>query len=176
MESERQKAKPVYGNYVNYYSKRDVSEGIQELDSRLQLIPPAYLRNKVILDLGCNTGRVSIQLASQLEAKRVVGIDIDEALIRRAVVESTFYSLLPFLDRRAEGYDFSEKDMVYSFTFDFDRSYRAYSLFVQLLSKFHVENVWLFTDPTSIASYGIIPRCQWECECERERERESDRR
>lgn len=75
------KSVPLHGNYTNYYAKRQSSH---QLDPRLALLPPAYLLGKDVLDLGCNTGFISLQLIGHCKAKSVVGVDIDEGLITRA--------------------------------------------------------------------------------------------
>lgn len=70
---------PVYGNYHGYYSKRPSVR-----DPRLSLLPPSFFRGKTVLDIGCNEGWVTCEIAQLWGAARVVGVDIDETLIRGA--------------------------------------------------------------------------------------------
>lgn len=72
-------ATPVYGNYHGYYSKRPSVR-----DPRLSLLPPSFFAGKTVLDIGCNEGWVTCEIAQMWRAARVVGVDIDEILIRAA--------------------------------------------------------------------------------------------
>ncbi|KIK94723.1 hypothetical protein PAXRUDRAFT_142254 [Paxillus rubicundulus Ve08.2h10] len=70
---------PVYGNYHGYYAKRPSIR-----DHRLALLPPAFFVGKHVLDMGCNEGWVTCEIAQSWGARRVVGVDIDDALVRAA--------------------------------------------------------------------------------------------
>ncbi|EIW61473.1 Bin3-domain-containing protein [Trametes versicolor FP-101664 SS1] len=72
-------ATPVYGNYHGYYNKRPSTQ-----DPRLELLPAALFRGQRVLDVGCNEGWVTCEIAQTLDAKRVVGVDIDDTLVRAA--------------------------------------------------------------------------------------------
>ncbi|KAH8832953.1 Bicoid-interacting protein 3-domain-containing protein [Flagelloscypha sp. PMI_526] len=72
-------APPIHGNYHGYYLKRPSVS-----DPRLAILPPDTFSGKAVLDVGCNEGWVSCEIAQTLGAKRVVGVDIDESLIRGA--------------------------------------------------------------------------------------------
>ncbi|KAH7345729.1 Bicoid-interacting protein 3-domain-containing protein [Rhizoctonia solani] len=69
-----------YGNYKGYYTKR----GNQTSDPRLQALPPGLFKGKRVLDIGCNEGWVTCEIASRYEAQEVVGVDIDAELVSRA--------------------------------------------------------------------------------------------
>ena len=76
------------GNYDCYYQFRNCHSA--QLDPRLHSIIQSNLvsfifENKSVLDIGCNSGLVSFQLAALFRAKKVTGIDIDPALITSAV-------------------------------------------------------------------------------------------
>ncbi|KAF9226355.1 Bin3-domain-containing protein [Gyrodon lividus] len=74
-----QNQSPVYGNYHGYYTKRPSIR-----DPRLALLPPTFFAGKHVLDIGCNEGWVTCEIAQSWGARRVVGVDIDDALVRAA--------------------------------------------------------------------------------------------
>ena len=100
------------GNYRGYYTKRRFHQDPYRGDERLQLIPKEWLKDKRVLDIGCNMGKVSIEIgmldrlsirvnpliytlfplyyiaAQCYGAYRVTGVDIDGELIRRASRQS----------------------------------------------------------------------------------------
>ncbi|KAH8977135.1 Bin3-domain-containing protein [Lactarius akahatsu] len=82
---------PTHGNYHNYHGYRYHRPGGH--DSRLALLPHDLLTDARVLDVGCNEGWVSCEigasepprlLAQSWGARRVVGVDIDDALVRMA--------------------------------------------------------------------------------------------
>ncbi|KAG8711502.1 hypothetical protein FRC11_002627 [Ceratobasidium sp. 423] len=77
--SQAERAAP-YGNYKGYYTKR----GSQSPDLRLKTLPPGLFKGKRILDVGCNEGWVTCEIASRYEAQEVIGVDIDAELVSRA--------------------------------------------------------------------------------------------
>ncbi|KNC84919.1 hypothetical protein SARC_02873 [Sphaeroforma arctica JP610] len=70
-----------FGNYLHYYGYRTPQE---EFDPRILAMQRRWFADKDVLDIGCNVGNVSLAIAQDFKAKSVVGIDIDETLIRRA--------------------------------------------------------------------------------------------
>lgn len=63
-------------------------------DARLALILNEFnskkkgrdlFEDKRVLDIGCHTGALSLQIAAQLGPKIVVGVDIDHRLIKNAI-------------------------------------------------------------------------------------------
>ncbi|EUC61150.1 methyltransferase domain protein [Rhizoctonia solani AG-3 Rhs1AP] len=66
--------------YISYYTKR----GNQTSDPRLKVLSPDLFKGKRVLDIGCNEGWVTCEIASRYEAKEVVGVDIDSELVSRA--------------------------------------------------------------------------------------------
>ncbi|KAK0482376.1 Bicoid-interacting protein 3-domain-containing protein [Armillaria novae-zelandiae] len=70
---------PIYGNYHGYYSKRPFVN-----DPRLALLPADIFVGKRVLDVGCNEGYVTCEIAQTWGAHKVVGVDIDESLVRAA--------------------------------------------------------------------------------------------
>ncbi|CAG7818010.1 unnamed protein product [Allacma fusca] len=70
-----------YGNYNRYYGYRISEEG---MDMRLSAFPKEIFASKEVLDVGCNIGHVTMLIARDYGAKRVLGIDIDPKLIEVA--------------------------------------------------------------------------------------------
>ena len=71
-----------YGNYNRYYGYRN--SGSFASDSRLKLMKKEWFEGKTALDIGCNTGQVTIEIARKFNPKTILGIDIDENLIKTA--------------------------------------------------------------------------------------------
>ncbi|KAK7047921.1 hypothetical protein VNI00_006249 [Paramarasmius palmivorus] len=72
-------AQPFHGNYHGYYTKRPT-----ESDARLTLLPKDIFKGKRVLDIGCNEGFVTIQIAQKYHPQKILGVDIDDTLIRAA--------------------------------------------------------------------------------------------
>ncbi|KAM4677692.1 7SK snRNA methylphosphate capping enzyme isoform 1-T4 [Discoglossus pictus] len=70
-----------YGNYCRYYGYRNPC---QTEDPRLRVLRPEWLQGKAVLDIGCNVGHVTLSVAKDLGASRVVGLDIDGSLVHSA--------------------------------------------------------------------------------------------
>nr|XP_033780543.1 7SK snRNA methylphosphate capping enzyme [Geotrypetes seraphini] len=72
-----------YGNYRRYYGYRTPA---RSEDPRLRLLAqrPHWIRGRALLDLGCNEGRLALSLARALRPARLLGLDIDPALVRCA--------------------------------------------------------------------------------------------
>ncbi|KAH9959266.1 Bin3-domain-containing protein [Russula dissimulans] len=73
---------PTHGNYHNYHGYHYHHPGGH--DSRLALLPRELLVNARVLDVGCNEGWVSCEIAQLWGARRVIGVDIDDTLVRMA--------------------------------------------------------------------------------------------
>lgn len=71
-----------YGNYDQYYGYRN--SGVSQEDPRLKLLKEEWFQGKDCLDIGCNTGQITITIAQQLSPRKITGIDIDTKLIRIA--------------------------------------------------------------------------------------------
>ncbi|KAG9103996.1 hypothetical protein FRC06_006260 [Ceratobasidium sp. 370] len=70
----------AHGNYKGYYTKR----GNFSSDPRLHVLPSDIFSGKRVLDVGCNEGWVTCEIARDYAAQEVIGVDIDAELIGRA--------------------------------------------------------------------------------------------
>ncbi|KAG5682752.1 hypothetical protein PVAND_012085 [Polypedilum vanderplanki] len=73
-----------YGNYRNYYFKRFGAESKTDIRLEIMQYHSEYFKDKQILDIGCNSGLVTINFAKLLQPKSVLAIDIDANLIDMA--------------------------------------------------------------------------------------------
>uniref|UniRef100_A0A8C4DNW7 RNA methyltransferase n=1 Tax=Dicentrarchus labrax TaxID=13489 RepID=A0A8C4DNW7_DICLA len=78
---EQQKKKFQYGNYNKYYGYRN--PGASE-DPRVRVLRPEWFEGKEVLDLGCNSGHLTLYIAKVLRPARILGLDIDSALVHAA--------------------------------------------------------------------------------------------
>lgn len=72
----------LYGNYHRYYGYR-LGQAFNQ-DPRLTCLDKTWFSGKRCLDIGCNEGLVTMAISMRFGSKSMVGIDIDEHLIRRA--------------------------------------------------------------------------------------------
>ncbi|GAA6023147.1 hypothetical protein JCM10207_005742 [Rhodosporidiobolus poonsookiae] len=75
------------GNYKSYYLRRRAAgtgSSLSAPDPRLALVPPEWLKGKKVLDVGCNSGLVTIEIAQRFGAARVTGVDVDAELVKSA--------------------------------------------------------------------------------------------
>ncbi|XP_063305857.1 7SK snRNA methylphosphate capping enzyme [Pelobates fuscus] len=70
-----------YGNYCRYYGYRNPN---WTEDARLRALRPEWFQGKAVLDIGCNVGHLTLCVAKNTGASRVVGLDIDGALVQAA--------------------------------------------------------------------------------------------
>ncbi|XP_029625691.1 7SK snRNA methylphosphate capping enzyme [Salmo trutta] len=75
------KKKFQYGNYNKYYGYRN--PGCAE-DPRFRCLRPEWFHGKTVLDLGCNTGHLTLCIAKKLRPARILGLDIDGGLVHAA--------------------------------------------------------------------------------------------
>ncbi|KAK3210662.1 hypothetical protein Dsin_015368 [Dipteronia sinensis] len=82
--NKNRKRKQVFpfGNYRNYYGYR-IDEGLDE-DPRLKVLKKEWFQGKRCLDIGCNSGLITIQIAKKFHCRSILGIDIDSSRIEDA--------------------------------------------------------------------------------------------
>ncbi|XP_034538998.1 7SK snRNA methylphosphate capping enzyme [Notolabrus celidotus] len=78
---QHQKKKFQYGNYNKYYGYRN--PGSNE-DPRIRVLRPEWFEGKEVLDLGCNSGHLTLYIAKMLRPTRILGLDIDNSLVHAA--------------------------------------------------------------------------------------------
>lgn len=74
----------MYGNYKQYYGKRILDKDFHDIRLDVFATQPKLFRGKELLDIGCNSGHLSIQIAKQFEVKSLIGLDIDRSLTHDA--------------------------------------------------------------------------------------------
>ncbi|XP_073132464.1 probable RNA methyltransferase At5g51130 [Henckelia pumila] len=65
----------IFGNYRNYYGYR-VGQDLDE-DPRLQVMKGEWFEGKDCLDIGCNSGLITIAIAKAFGCRSILGVDID---------------------------------------------------------------------------------------------------
>ncbi|XP_061903692.1 7SK snRNA methylphosphate capping enzyme [Entelurus aequoreus] len=78
---DQQKKKFQYGNYNKYYGYRNPSASE---DPRVCVFRPEWFEGKHVLDLGCNSGHLTLYIAKMLRPARILGLDIDNGLVHAA--------------------------------------------------------------------------------------------
>jgi 7SK snRNA methylphosphate capping enzyme len=78
-----------HGNYWDYYGYRN--KGYHGLDPRLEVLDPSWFSGAKCLDVGCNAGIFTLDLAVLFDIESVLGIDIDNKLINKAKGNLTKY-------------------------------------------------------------------------------------
>ncbi|XP_063965613.1 probable RNA methyltransferase Y17G7B.18 [Lytechinus pictus] len=66
-----------YGNYARYYGYRTPNSD----DNRIDLFKREWFEGKKCLDIGCNSGHVTLAVAKLFDPSSIVGVDIDGNLI-----------------------------------------------------------------------------------------------
>lgn len=80
-QSRRKERKFQYGNYSKYYGYRNPGPC---KDPRMRVLRPEWFRGKAVLDLGCNTGHLTLSIAKNMQPARILGLDIDGGLVQAA--------------------------------------------------------------------------------------------
>ncbi|KAI7867518.1 Bicoid-interacting protein 3-domain-containing protein [Spinellus fusiger] len=72
----------AYGNYKNYYENR--RNPTKHHDTRLDLLDVSLFNDKRVLDIGCNSGNITLVIGQHYHPTYILGVDIDESLIHKA--------------------------------------------------------------------------------------------
>uniref|UniRef100_A0A1I8NP20 RNA methyltransferase n=1 Tax=Stomoxys calcitrans TaxID=35570 RepID=A0A1I8NP20_STOCA len=84
-QQNKSKEKFIYGNYNQYYGYRNKDKDFHDI--RLDMFEEYkdLFKEKQILDIGCNSGFITMEVAKKFEVKSIVGLDIDKHLINQAI-------------------------------------------------------------------------------------------
>ena len=75
----KKKSTTQNGNYSGYYGYRD-----PEKDMRVEVMKSEWFKDKKVLDIGCNSGLVTLKIFTKFSPVLTIGTDLDEKLIRSA--------------------------------------------------------------------------------------------
>ncbi|KAL0730916.1 hypothetical protein Bca4012_027010 [Brassica carinata] len=80
-KSKKKKSQESYpfGNYKNYYGYR-ISNDMDE-DPRLKVLKKEWFQGKDCLDIGCNSGIMTIHIANKFGCRSILGVDIDSSRV-----------------------------------------------------------------------------------------------
>ncbi|RKP06368.1 Bicoid-interacting protein 3-domain-containing protein, partial [Thamnocephalis sphaerospora] len=53
-------------------------------DARVRALDPAWFQGRHVLDIGCNAGYVTVTIGNKYAPAHILGVDIDEELVRQA--------------------------------------------------------------------------------------------
>ncbi|KAA0706439.1 7SK snRNA methylphosphate capping enzyme [Triplophysa tibetana] len=70
-----------HGTCSRYYGYRTPE---LNADPRLAVFKPEWFHNKKVLDVGCNTGHITLAIARHWSPARIMGVDIEEELVHAA--------------------------------------------------------------------------------------------
>lgn len=81
-KKRKRKEVAIFGNYRNYYGYR-ISQELEE-DPRLKVFKKEWFEGKDCLDIGCNSGLITINIAKKFCCRSILGVDIDSDRIEEA--------------------------------------------------------------------------------------------
>ena len=74
----------TFGNFDHLYNPTEGSN-CNEIEDRLSILPEEWFKGKKVLDVGCNDGTFTLALTLNFSPDLVIGVDIDNKLISRAI-------------------------------------------------------------------------------------------
>lgn len=83
VELIRRNPKYQFGNRPDYFQRRGTD--LEGVDARLLALEKKYFEGKSVLDVGCHSGIVTLQIAKHFGSRYAKGIDVDYTLINEAV-------------------------------------------------------------------------------------------
>eukprot|EP01127_Copromyxa_protea_P017453 TRINITY_DN5309_c0_g1_i1.p1 TRINITY_DN5309_c0_g1~~TRINITY_DN5309_c0_g1_i1.p1 ORF type:complete len:376 (+),score=108.30 TRINITY_DN5309_c0_g1_i1:107-1234(+) len=121
----RKKSNQIFehGNYLDYYGYRN--KGYSGRDPRLSVLDPSLFTKAKCLDVGCNAGIFTLDLAVVFDIQSIHGVDIDHRLINKARGNFTKYCKVASLPKTDLDVDSSievssKKDISRLVTFKYD--------------------------------------------------------
>ncbi|XP_061396977.1 probable RNA methyltransferase CG1239 [Musca vetustissima] len=85
----KKKEKFIYGNYSQYYGYRNKDKDFHDIRLDVFEKHKELFENKQILDIGCNSGFITMEVAKRFQVKSITGLDIDKHLINQAIKQLT---------------------------------------------------------------------------------------
>lgn len=82
-KKRKRKEVAIFGNYRNYYGYR-IGKNVMTEDPRLKVMRNEWFEGKDCLDIGCNSGIITISIARKFRCKSILGIDIDGDRVKDA--------------------------------------------------------------------------------------------
>ncbi|OVA16126.1 Bicoid-interacting 3 [Macleaya cordata] len=126
IETKKRKRKDkevaIFGNYRSYYGYRICKD--MKADPRLMVLKKEWFEGKDCLDIGCNQGLITIEIAKSFHCRSIRGIDIDANLVenahwnlrRIAKIESASCPSPnvsePEVSEKAQGFELSDEEKV----------------------------------------------------------------
>lgn len=83
-EQKKVTEKFIYGNYKKYYGYRNKESEYRDIRLEVFANRSEMFENKRVLDIGCNSGLITVEVAKLFAVKSIVGLDIDRSLINQA--------------------------------------------------------------------------------------------
>ena len=83
-EKNASREKFIYGNYSQYYGYRNADKDFHDIRLDVFAQHKEIFNGKQVLDIGCNSGFITMEVAKQFEVKSIIGLDIDKSLINQA--------------------------------------------------------------------------------------------
>ena len=86
--ASKRKRHAQHGNYASYYGYRHICGSDQKVDSagdpRVKAMPADWFTGLRVLDVGCNSGQVTIEVGMRYKPLEIIGVDIDRSLVAKA--------------------------------------------------------------------------------------------
>ncbi|XP_031564804.1 probable RNA methyltransferase At5g51130 [Actinia tenebrosa] len=93
----------IYGNYNRYYNYRNPQSSV---DPRTKCFRKEWFYNKDVLDIGCNVGNITFEVARQFEPRIIIGSDIDNSLIKMAKTNAQVFAYQNLSSKSSSGKEF----------------------------------------------------------------------
>lgn len=82
-DGKKPKEKFIYGNYSKYYGYRNKNQDFHDIRLDVFETQAMLFQGKAILDIGCNSGFITLEIAKRFKVQHITGIDIDRSLINQ---------------------------------------------------------------------------------------------
>lgn len=149
LQFDERKMRYRYGNYVDYY------DGLrrQIVEQRLNLFLKEWFEGKNCLDIGCNTGKVTLLIAKHFVPEKIVGVDIDPNLIKIA-------------KKKAKEFKMADKDLSrYPVSFSLTYGPIVETIALDSKRKDFPNNIFFFTENFVPKSSEILETINSEYDC-----------